>query len=170
MELVDACSSEPNVEDASTNDVKQGHYCPGLVDHLELKPFDVLTSSRLKNKMPLVVASAIEVVHDVGSFLFYPFMELGILQESATTSNFANYSYQKITNTFGFANEALHLELVLHKIPKILSLVIVSCQYNATTLGFPKGDLQEMTTTFGFLTHIMQEKHPSLEVSDSFDF
>jgi hypothetical protein len=38
-------------------------------------------------------------------------------------------------------NEALHLELVLHKISKILSLVNVSCQNN--------------TTTFGFLTHIL---------------
>ncbi len=45
-ESVDVCSSEPGVEDATPNDVEWGYYCLGLVDHSELKPFDVLTSFR----------------------------------------------------------------------------------------------------------------------------
>jgi hypothetical protein len=50
MELVDVCSNEPGVEDATPNDVKRGYYCIGLVDHLELRPFDVSTSSHLENE------------------------------------------------------------------------------------------------------------------------
>jgi hypothetical protein len=42
--------------------------------------------------MQLVVASGMEALHDVGFCLFFPITKLGILQESATTSNFANYS------------------------------------------------------------------------------
>ncbi len=48
MESVDAHSSEPGVEDATLNDVEGGYYCHRLVDHLELRPFDVSTSSRPK--------------------------------------------------------------------------------------------------------------------------
>jgi hypothetical protein len=33
MELVDAHSSEPDVEDVTPHDVEWGYYCPGLVDH-----------------------------------------------------------------------------------------------------------------------------------------
>lgn len=51
MELIEAHSSEPNVVDATPNDVKWGHYYVGLVDQLELRPFDVLTSFRLENEM-----------------------------------------------------------------------------------------------------------------------
>jgi hypothetical protein len=50
MELIDVHSNEPNVENATPNDVEQGYYCLGLVDHLELRPFNVLTSSYLENE------------------------------------------------------------------------------------------------------------------------
>ncbi len=61
----------------------------------------------------LVIVGGTKVLHDVGSFLLFPFMELGILQESPKASGFANYSFQKIANTFSFADEASHSELVL---------------------------------------------------------
>ncbi len=62
------------------------------MDQLEFRPIDVLTSFCSKNEMQLVVASGMEALHDVGFCLFFPITKLGILQESATTSNFANYS------------------------------------------------------------------------------
>ncbi len=62
------------------------------MDHSKLRPLDVLTSSHLKNEIRLAVINGVEGVHDVDSFLFYPLMKLGILQESATTSGFAIYS------------------------------------------------------------------------------
>jgi hypothetical protein len=45
MELVDVCFSKPGVAYTSLNDVERGYYCPELVDHLELRPFEVLMSS-----------------------------------------------------------------------------------------------------------------------------
>jgi hypothetical protein len=86
MESVDVRYSVPDVENATPNDVKQGHYCLGLVDHLELKPSNVLTSLCPKNETRLVTVDGVEGVHDVGSLLLYPLMELGILQESVTIS------------------------------------------------------------------------------------
>jgi hypothetical protein len=50
MELVEARSWEPNVEDVTPNDVERGYYYI-LVDHLELRPFDVSTSSGLEIEM-----------------------------------------------------------------------------------------------------------------------
>jgi hypothetical protein len=41
MELVDVRFNEPNVEDGALNDVKGGYYCRKLMDHSELRPFDV---------------------------------------------------------------------------------------------------------------------------------
>jgi hypothetical protein len=79
MELVDAHSSELRVEDITPNDVERGYYFPRLVDHLELKALDVLTSFRPENETHLAVVSSMEVVHDVSSFLVYPLPELGIL-------------------------------------------------------------------------------------------
>jgi hypothetical protein len=80
MELIDVRSNEPNVEDAALNDVEWRYYCFRLVDHLKLKPLDVLTSSCLENEIQLAIASGPKTMHDVGSLLFYPLMELGILQ------------------------------------------------------------------------------------------
>ncbi len=54
----------------------------------------------------------------------------------------------------------------MQKIPRILSLVNVTCQDDIATSCFPKGDVQEMTTTYGFPTHTLQEKCHSLEVND----
>ncbi len=54
-----------------------------------------------------------EALHDVGLFLFSPLTKFGISQESAKSSDFANYRFQDIANTFGFPDETLHLELVL---------------------------------------------------------
>jgi hypothetical protein len=51
MELVEAHSSEPNVVDATPNDVEWGYYCVGLVDQSELRPLDVLTSFCFENGM-----------------------------------------------------------------------------------------------------------------------
>jgi len=93
MGSVDACSSEPSVEDATPNDVEGGYYCPSLVDHLELKPFDVLTSSHPKNEMRLAVVSGTKALHDVGFLLLSPLTKLSVLQESAKTSCFANYRF-----------------------------------------------------------------------------
>jgi hypothetical protein len=53
MVLVDACSSELDVEDATRNDVEGGYYCSRLVDHSELKPIDVSTSFHPKNETRL---------------------------------------------------------------------------------------------------------------------
>jgi hypothetical protein len=86
MEAIDVCSSEPNFEDATPNDVEQGYYCSRLVDHLKLRPLDVSTSSRLENEMQLAVASGAKGVHDVGSLLLYPLTKFGIMLESAMTS------------------------------------------------------------------------------------
>lgn len=83
------------------------------MDHLELRPLDVLTSSSPKIEMWLVVVSRVEALHDVGLFLFSPLTKFGISQESAKSSDFANYRFQDIANTFGFPDETLHLELVL---------------------------------------------------------
>jgi hypothetical protein len=66
MESVDVCSSEPNVEDVALNDVEGGYHCHRLVDHLELKPFDVSTSFHPKVETRLAVASGMEGWHDVG--------------------------------------------------------------------------------------------------------
>jgi hypothetical protein len=44
MELVEVHSWGSDVEDVTPNDVKWGYYCPRLVDHLELMPFEVSTS------------------------------------------------------------------------------------------------------------------------------
>ncbi len=60
---------------------------------LGVDPFHVLTSSCPGNETQLAIASGAKVLHDVGSFQLYPFMELGILQKSSMTFNFANYSY-----------------------------------------------------------------------------
>ncbi len=64
-------------------------------------------------------------------------MELGILQESAIISSFANYSYEEILSIFGFVDKVLYSKLILHKIATISSLVHDSCQENITMLGFP---------------------------------
>jgi hypothetical protein len=80
------------------------------------------------------------------------------------TFGFANFCFQEITSSFGFANEAPHSKLVLQKIPNFLSLVNVNCQDDTYTSSFPKGDVQEITMTFGFLAHTLQVKCPSLEV------
>jgi hypothetical protein len=123
MELVDAHFSEPGVEDAIPNDVKWGYYCPRLVDHSKLKPIEVLTSFGPEIEMQLAIAGGVQALHDVGPLLLSPLTKLGISQESTNSSSFANYRFQKITSTFGFANGFPHLELVLQKIPRILSLV-----------------------------------------------
>ncbi len=52
-------------------------------------------------------------MHDVNFFLVYPFPELGILQESAMTLGFAHFSCQEIASISSFADEVLHLKLVL---------------------------------------------------------
>jgi hypothetical protein len=93
MQSVDVCFGEPDVEDVTPNDVEQGYYCPRLLDHSELKPLEVSTSSGPKIEMQLVVASGMEVLHDVGPLLLSPFTELGILQESTKTFGFANYRF-----------------------------------------------------------------------------
>jgi hypothetical protein len=90
MELVDVHFGEPDVEDVTPNDVDWGYYCPRLVDHLELRPFEVLTSSCPKIEMRLVAASGAEALHDVGPFLFSPLTKLGISQE---IFGFANYRF-----------------------------------------------------------------------------
>jgi hypothetical protein len=51
METVDACFSELGVENTTPNDVEQGYYYARLMDHSELRPLDVSTSSRPKNEM-----------------------------------------------------------------------------------------------------------------------
>jgi hypothetical protein len=79
MELLNVRSSELGVEDTTPNDVEQGYYCLGLVDHLELRPFDVLTSSHLENETRLTAIGGVKALHDVGSFLLSPLTELGIL-------------------------------------------------------------------------------------------
>jgi hypothetical protein len=127
MELVNACSSEPSVENVAPNDVEQVYYYPRLVDHLELRPIEISTSFGLEIETQLATASGIEALHDVGPLMFFPLTELGISQESAKSFGFANYRFQKIVNTFSFADEAPHLELVLQKIPRISSLVNASC-------------------------------------------
>jgi hypothetical protein len=48
MELIEARSCKPDVEDVTPNDVEWGYYCLRLVDDLELRPFDVSTSSSLE--------------------------------------------------------------------------------------------------------------------------
>jgi hypothetical protein len=93
MESINPHSSEPSVEDATPNDVKWGYHFLGLVDHLKLRPFDVLTSFHPKNETQLAVVGGTKALHDVGSFLLSPLMEFGILQESVKTSNFANYRF-----------------------------------------------------------------------------
>ncbi len=113
MELVDVRFNEPNVEDGALNDVKGGYYCRKLMDHSELRPFDVWTSFCPKVETRLVVANGMEGWHDVDPLLVFPFMELDILQESAKTFGFSNYRCQEIINNFDFVNEALNLELVL---------------------------------------------------------
>ncbi len=62
MESIDAHSSEPSVEDITPNDVKWGYYCPRLMDHSELKPFDVLTSLHPKNETRLAVVGGTKTV------------------------------------------------------------------------------------------------------------
>jgi hypothetical protein len=141
MELVEVHPNEPNVEDSTLNDVEQGYYCPRLVDHLELRSLDVSTSSSLKIEMRLGAFGGLEALHDVGIHLFFPFTKLGISQKNAKSSDFSNYKFQEIINTSSFANEPLHLDLVLQKIPRILSLVNVKCQDNVDTSSFPKGDV-----------------------------
>ncbi len=79
MELIDAWSNEPGVEGITPNDVEWGYYCLELVDHLELRALDVLTSFPLQNETWLVVAGRMEVVHDVNSFLVDPLLEFNIL-------------------------------------------------------------------------------------------
>jgi hypothetical protein len=93
MESIDVCSNELGVEDATPSDVEQVYCCPRLVDHSKLRPFDVLTSSYPKNETQLATIGGSKTLHDVGSFIFSPFTKLGILQESAKTSNFANYRF-----------------------------------------------------------------------------
>jgi hypothetical protein len=92
MESVNVCFSALGVEDTTPHDVELGYYCPGLVDHSKLSPFHVLTSTFLKNETKFVIIGGVEVVRDVGLLLFHPLTKLTILQESATTSSFANYS------------------------------------------------------------------------------
>jgi hypothetical protein len=115
MESVDVCFGEPYVEDVAPNDVEWGYYCPRLVDHSELKPFEVLTSSRPKIETQLAATNGVEALHDVGPFLFSPFTKLGILQESTKTFGFANYRFQEIASTSSFANEASHLGVFFSK-------------------------------------------------------
>jgi hypothetical protein len=38
------------LKDGTPHDVELGHYCPRLVDHSEVSPFHVLTSSCAKNE------------------------------------------------------------------------------------------------------------------------
>jgi hypothetical protein len=127
MELVNACSSEPGVEDVAPNDVEHVYYYPRLVDHLEMKPIEISTSFSPKIETQLATASGIETLHDVGPLMFFPLTELGISQESVKSFGFANYRFQEIVNTFSFADEAPHLEFVLQKIPRISSLVNANC-------------------------------------------
>jgi len=127
MELVNACSSEPGVEDVTPNDVEHVYYYPRLVDHLEMKPIEISTSFSPKIETQLATASGIETLHDVGPLMFFPLTELGISQESVKSFGFANYRFQEIVNTFSFADEAPHLEFVLQKIPRISSLVNANC-------------------------------------------
>lgn len=145
MESVDVFFSKPNVEDVTPNDIEKGYYCPRLVDHLELRPLEISTSSSLEIETRLAIIGGVEALHDVGPLLLSPFTKLGISQESAKTSGLANYRFQEIASTFSFSNEAPHSKLVLQKIPKILNLVNVNWQDDATILGFTKGDVQEMT-------------------------
>jgi hypothetical protein len=79
MELINVHSSEPDVEDVTLNDVERGYYCFRLVDHSELRPFDVSTSSHLENETQLGATGGAKTLHVMGSFLPFPFMELGIL-------------------------------------------------------------------------------------------
>jgi hypothetical protein len=48
-------------------------------------------------------------------FLLSPLTKFGISQESEKSSNFANYRFQEIANTFGFTDEVLHLEFFFAK-------------------------------------------------------
>jgi hypothetical protein len=50
-------------------------------------------------------------------------MELGILQESPMTYNFANYSYEEILNISSFVDEVPYSKFILHQIATISSLV-----------------------------------------------
>jgi hypothetical protein len=87
--------------------------------------------------MQLVEVGGAKALHDVGSFQLYPLMELGILQESAIISSFANYNYEEILSISSFFDKVLYSKLILDKITTISSLVHDSCQENATMLGFP---------------------------------
>jgi hypothetical protein len=127
MELVNACSSELDVEDVAPNDVEQVYYYPRLVDHLELRPIEISTSFGPEIETQLAAAGGIEVLHDLGPLMFFLLTKLGISQESAKSFGFAYYRFQEITNTFSFANKAPHFELVLQKIPRISSLVNANC-------------------------------------------
>ncbi len=80
---------------------------------MQLRPFDVLTSSGLEIEMRLVIIGNAKALHDVGALLLSPLTKLGITQESAKFSNFANYKLQEIASTSSFTNDTLHLELVL---------------------------------------------------------
>jgi hypothetical protein len=103
-----------------------------------VEAFDVLTSFGPKIEMRLAIVGGMEALHDVGPFLLSPLMELGILQKSAKFPDFANYRFQEIASTSSFADEAPHSQLVLQNIPRILSLVNVSCENNIVTSGFPR--------------------------------
>jgi hypothetical protein len=93
MESVNARSNELSVEDVTPIDVKWRYYCPRLVDHLELRPLDVLTSSSLEIEMWLAAVGAAKALHVVGPFILSPFTKFGMSQESAKSTEFSNYMF-----------------------------------------------------------------------------
>jgi hypothetical protein len=114
MESVDARFSEPSVEVTTPNAIEQGYYYLGLVDHLELMPLEVSTSSSLEIEMQLAVVNGAKALHDVGLLLLSPLMEVGILQGSAKTFSLANYRFQKL-KTFFVLSMKLHIQSLFSK-------------------------------------------------------
>jgi hypothetical protein len=135
MELVDACSNALGVEDVTSHDVEPGNFCPILVEHLKVNPLHVFISPIAENETRLARVSCMDDVNEMDSFWFYPHIKF-VLQESATTFSFANYSCQEIATTLGYVNEALHSKLVLQEIAMISCLVNDNCQ-DVTTSSFP---------------------------------
>ncbi len=72
MESVDVRFSKPSVVDTTPNDVEWGYYCPKLVDHLELKPLKVSTSSSPKIETQFAIVGGVEALPNVGPLLFSP--------------------------------------------------------------------------------------------------
>jgi hypothetical protein len=79
----------------------------------------------------------VDDVNEMGSFWFYPHIEF-VLQESAITFSFANYSCEEIITTLSYANKAPHSKLVLQEIA--MTSCLVNCQ-DVTTSNFPHDGL-----------------------------